>query len=71
MISIARTSFPISTIVKETTYPVNCQQSERKSRKAIGDLQASECMQIYGDPGEQEKQGESHMSPNGDLPHFQ
>jgi hypothetical protein len=55
---------------KKMTYPVDRQQSERESRKAIGDLQPPEYMQIDGDPGEQEKQGERHMCPDGDL-HFQ
>jgi hypothetical protein len=53
--------------MKQKTYPIDRQQSERESRKAIGNLQPSGCMRVDGDPGEQEKQSESHQSPNGDL----
>jgi hypothetical protein len=55
--------------MKETTYPIDRQQSERESRKAISDFWPSKCMQIDSDPGEQENQRESHKSPYGDL-HF-
>jgi hypothetical protein len=51
----------------KTTYPIDRQQSERESRKTISNLQPSECMRVDGNPGEQEKQGESHESPDGDL----
>jgi len=40
---------------EDSAYRINRQQGERKSRETISDLQPTECIQIGGDPGEQEE----------------